>query len=244
MARQVNGQTNGVNFPTFETTIDGYVKTNGFTSGQEFTPALVIPKAIVAQASDIDDEISDVFSGLSMKDPLVATPGYGRGRNRRCSAPVNGTHNIWGNEHLMENGASEDNLSLLGSRAFGSATIAPSFPSWNPVTTAPAFSQSNTASSIWTSTLQGSRPDSQTSSYSGGSEHSSVSAFSPVLSPVPTTMNGFFVPESSSGTLLTTASLPTTPLTSAPLTAASFTEEQQRPAFKVSIDTLFLRKDY
>ena len=39
--------------------------------------------------ADYDDEISDVFSGLSFKEPtLVAAPGFGRSRLRRSSAPV------------------------------------------------------------------------------------------------------------------------------------------------------------
>ena len=37
---------------------------------------------------DLDDEISDVFHGLSFRDPLTAAPGYGRSRLRRSSAPV------------------------------------------------------------------------------------------------------------------------------------------------------------
>ena len=37
---------------------------------------------------ELDDEISDVFHGLSFRDPLTAAPGYGRSRLRRSSAPV------------------------------------------------------------------------------------------------------------------------------------------------------------
>lgn len=42
-----------------------------------------------------DDDMADVFAGLSFKEPsLVAAPGYGRARPRRSSAPViaNGDH--------------------------------------------------------------------------------------------------------------------------------------------------------
>ncbi|XP_064401497.1 insulin-like growth factor 2 mRNA-binding protein 2 isoform X2 [Halichondria panicea] len=38
--------------------------------------------------TDYDDEISDVFSGLSFKEPSLAAPGFGRSRLRRSSAPV------------------------------------------------------------------------------------------------------------------------------------------------------------
>ncbi len=39
--------------------------------------------------ADYDDEISDVFSGLSFKEPTIgAAPGFGRSRLRRSSAPV------------------------------------------------------------------------------------------------------------------------------------------------------------
>ena len=39
---------------------------------------------------ELDDEISDVFHGLSFRDPLTAAPGYGRSRLRRSSAPISG----------------------------------------------------------------------------------------------------------------------------------------------------------
>ena len=42
---------------------------------------------------DLDDEISDVFHGLSFRDPLTAAPGYGRSRLRRSSAPVSSLPN-------------------------------------------------------------------------------------------------------------------------------------------------------
>ena len=41
-----------------------------------------------AGLGDFDDEISDVFHGLSFRDPPSAAPGYGRSRLRRSSAPV------------------------------------------------------------------------------------------------------------------------------------------------------------
>lgn len=41
-----------------------------------------------AGLSDLDDEISDVFHGLSFRDSITAAPGYGRSRLRRSSAPV------------------------------------------------------------------------------------------------------------------------------------------------------------
>lgn len=70
--------------------------------------------------SDYDDEISDVFSGLSLRDPLLgAAPGYGRSRFRRSSAPVgmngfvNGGPNGYG---LWGNGGSDHQLPGLHER--------------------------------------------------------------------------------------------------------------------------------
>ena len=46
--------------------------------------------------SDFDDEISDVFHGLSFRDPLTAAPGYDRSRFRCSSAPCASLSNASG----------------------------------------------------------------------------------------------------------------------------------------------------
>ena len=205
----------------FESTFDGVVKSsNGGMNGVNgMQPSLPPPPGPPSNPYDFDDEISDVFSGLSM-DPVIAAPGYGRARNRRCSAPVNSTNPpIWGSE-IPENGS--ENLGYFIAppppKAYSSTAL--SSTGWNG-TAVTAGSQS-TVSSIWTTPFQGSRPESQASSYSNSNsdQGSSLSGYSPIYSPVATTTNGFF--EINSGTLLTT-----NPMTTIP------TSEDQRPSFKV-----------
>lgn len=229
--------------PTFEATIDGLVKTNGSGNGcapgQEIqglpapsrSPVPHHPPPTTTISTDIDDEISDVFSGLSMKDPLTAAPGYGRMRPRRSSAPVgNGmTHmGYWGSDGqengIEMGGGGGGGMLSAATRGFSSGTtLAPSYNGWNGGTIS-----SQGAQNIWSSSFQasggaGSRPNSQTSSYSN-SEQSSLSGFSPSYSPT-TTSSAFFTPEvtttSTSGLLTTNPSV-------------SLTEEQHLP-FKVCV---------
>lgn len=230
--------------PTFEATIDGLVKTNGSGNGcapgQEIqglpapsrSPVPHPPPPTTTISTDIDDEISDVFSGLSMKDPLTAAPGYGRMRPRRSSAPVgNGMAHMgyWGSDSQengieMGGGGGGGGMLSAATRGFSSGTtLAPSYNGWNGGTI-----NSQGAQNIWSSSFQasggtGSRPNSQTSSYSN-SEQSSLSGFSPSYSPT-TTSSAFFTPEvtttSTSGLLTTNPSV-------------SFTEEQHLP-FKVCV---------
>lgn len=91
---------------------------------------------------------------------------------------------------------------------------------WNgaPVT---AGTQPSTVSSIWTTPFQGSRPESQASSYSNSNsdQGSSLSGYSPIYSPVATT-NGFFEVGSN------------------PMTTVS---EDQRPSFKVRHIPVYVR---
>ena len=236
--------------PNFEATIDGFVKTNGVVNGVNGAPhgqelptfvapsrSPVPPTPVTAPPTtsiptDFDDEISDVFSGLSMKDPLTATPGYGRMRPRRSSAPVsngvvNGHVGYWGGEVQDTMNGSGDMGGVLSatSRGFSSGTtLAPSYNvGWN---SGPVNSQPYThgTQNIWSNAFQASaggssRPNSQTSSYSN-SEQSSLSGFSPIYSPT-TTSSAFFSPEvTSCAGLLTTN--PT----------VAITEEQHLP-FKV-----------
>ena len=118
----INGVTGLVNgkFPgAFESSIDGFVK-NGVMSTPttplpEFVPMVTAaangmrgvnginsmvkispPNPLHAPISEGEDEISDVFTTMSVKDPMIAAPGYGRGRSRRSSAPVNmSVQHLW-----------------------------------------------------------------------------------------------------------------------------------------------------
>ena len=164
-----------------------------------------------------------------MKDPLTAAPGYGRMRPRRSSAPVGMTHmGYWGGDSqengIEMGGGGGGGMLSAATRGFSSGTtLAPSYNGWNGGTISSQGTQN-----IWSSSLQasggaGSRPNSQTSSYSN-SEQSSLSGFSPSYSPT-TTSSAFFTPEvtttSTSGLLTTNPSV-------------SFTEEQHLP-FKVRV---------
>ncbi len=79
------------------------------------------PAEVIVNDNEVDD-MSDVFTGLSFKEPsLGAAPGYGRSRLRRSSAPVgNGDqgafgpvgsgqngYGLWGNSAAGNNGESE-----------------------------------------------------------------------------------------------------------------------------------------
>ena len=224
----VNGQTSSAKFPmanAFESTIDGFVKTSadgmnghGVPPNQELPPGLTtIRKPVVPDMNpsppmgppqEIDDEISDVFSGLTMKDSLIAAPGYGRSRNRRSSAPVNSSINLW----ERDNG---ENVGVFTGKTFGGSALGV-FSGWNGTVPPQAYAQNGgQPSNIWSASFQGSRPDSQTSSYSN-SEGGSVSGFSPIYSPIATTTNGFFPEAVGNG----------------PLTTAAMADEQ-RPTFKV-----------
>lgn len=226
VSNPITSSSSAGKFPSvfFDSTIDGVVKrTNGTTNGTQHTLPPPPPPPFVPAHNpyDIDDEISDVFSGLSM-DPVIAAPGYGRGRSRRCSAPVNST-NPWGSEipeHLSENPgyfiAPPPPPKAYSSNALSSAAST----GWNgaPVT---AGTQPSTVSSIWTTPFQGSRPESQASSYSNSNsdQGSSLSGYSPIYSPVATT-NGFFEVGSN------------------PMTTVS---EDQRPSFKVRHIPVYVR---
>ena len=219
-----SSSSSAAKFPSvfFDSTIDGVVKSsNGGMNGMQ-PPTLFPPPPLVLTHNpyDVDDEISDVFSGLSM-DPGIAAPGYGRGRNRRCSAPVNSS-NPWGSE-FPENGSENPGYFIAPPpppKAYSSNAL--SSAGWNsvPVTTG----TQSTVSSIWTTPFQGSRPESQASSYSNSNsdQGSSLSGYSPIYSPVATT-NGFF--EVSSGTA--------NPMTTVPMS------EDQRPSFKVQHNNMF-----
>ena len=248
-----NGQAlpgNGKYSGAFESSIDGFVKmgsvpttpipefvpmANGLrgTNGTNGVPKTSPPNPLHAPISEADEEISDVFTALSVKDPLIAAPGYGRGRSRRSSAPVNpSVQQYWsaGDPTEIMNGGDLGLGNLPSSRAFGSSTIS-SFNGWNTPTslapvTAPS-SQTSAVSSIWCGGFpvsQSSRPNSQTSSHSNSSEQgsSSLSAFSPIYSP--TTQNGFFPHDSLSSSLLTSNPL---------ANSVSMAEQQGSPAFKV-----------
>lgn len=265
----MNGKFSGA----FESSIDGFVKNgamstpttplpdynpmgtsngmrgvNGLNSMNKTSP----PNLIHTPISEVDDEISDVFTTLSVKDPMTAAPGYGRGRSRRSSAPVNtSVQQLWsmGDQGSSENsnggtmgvmgdmGSGGEIGNLGSSRNYSSSTI-PSFNGWNAATTlapvpisVPLTQAPVTVSSIWSSALQpavtsqSSRPNSQTSSYSNSSEQgsSSLSAFSPIYSPTNTAVNGFFTHEA-------------VPSTSSLLTSSVSMAETHisAPAFKVN----------
>lgn len=275
----------------FESSIDGFVK-NGVMSTPttpipEFVPMGISngmrgvngvgggitktspPNPLHTPIAEVDDEISDVFTNLTVKDPMVAAPGYGRGRSRRSSAPVNTSmQHLWGSITVGElageistpnGGGSQGNSVdvvgasgmgglMGGNRGYANSTMSSGsgFNGWNAPTTLSAVPVTTgapqapaTVSSIWSGGLQpmatsqqGSRPNSQTSSYSNSSEpgSSSLSAFSPIYSPTTSNpSNGFFSqePVSSSSSLLVSAN----PLVS----GVGSSESQNPPAFKVRL---------
>ena len=187
----------------FESSIDGFVK-NGVMSTPttplpEFVPMGIVngmrgvnglshgngiktspPNPLHAPISEVDDEISDVFAALSVKDPMIAAPGYGRGRSRRSSAPV--MQNLWGPLPVGEQlgditpnggplgttahptdivGGGSGMAGFLGNRSYSNSASISSFNGWNAPTTLSAVTATTappqtpaTVSSIWSGVLQ------------------------------------------------------------------------------------------
>ena len=176
----------------------GHTSSNGVTRTSP-------PNPFHAPISEVEDEISDVFTALSVKDPMVAAPGYGRGRSRRSSAPVNmSMQQLWGSmggpggEQLvgeisngLGGGGGDTGFGGNSRNNAGTSTTISSFNGWNAPTTLASVSMATapqsqqtpaTVPSIWsgsfqvpTVTSQNSRPNSQTSSYSNSSEQGSSS---------------------------------------------------------------------
>ena len=210
---------------------------------------------------DFDDEISDVFSGLSLKDPFIAAPGYGRFRPRRSSAPV-GLHNggnaqngygLWGPQRGSENplpgiheGMNRESLGMIGTHATSFVTTVGSSTGFGGngwgvppspvavVNSQAAFNSTqptNTTQSIWSN---GSRPNSEAGSYSN-SEQSSLSGFSPIYSPTNTSAP-FGFPPTTCGPLETISSSSASSsvlLTSAPMMVGEDRLGEIRSPFKV-----------
>ena len=219
----VNGKLSGA----FESSIDGFVKNGAMSTPTtpltEFVP-MVTPRtnghaqmngmmktsppnsggALHAPISEAEEEISDVFTALSVKDPMIAAPGYGRGRSRRSSAPVNmSVQHLWGSVGGGggEQGGEISHAGTVGGGCMGdlgggdnftngrSSSTITSFNGWNsqttlapiPITAPLTPTPAATVSSIWSTgfqpavTSQNSRPNSQTSSYSNSSEPGSSS---------------------------------------------------------------------
>ena len=198
---QMNGKFSGA----FESSIDGFVKSGAMSTPTtplpEFVPMGTVngmrgvngmngptktspPNHLHAPISEVEDEISDVFTTLSVKDPMIAAPGYGRGRSRRSSAPVNmSVQHLWGSMGdqggEISNGGHTVGVGdtgvggggggsvvgggignlVGGSRNFGSSTIA-SFNGWSTCTPAPVPVTATlnqvpaTVSSIWSGGFQ------------------------------------------------------------------------------------------
>lgn len=188
------------------------------------------------------DDMADVFTGLSFKEPsMVAAPGYGRTRPRRASAPVgvNGEHGgfgaigpqngygLWGNGCTSENPLPEKNIEFHAPTSRNSPTQ--QFASTNggsysagmgphpTFNTAWVNGQSNGGSKMWAQGSMGngnSRPNSQTSSLSNDSSIQS----SPIYSPTNSSSGfGGFVPNSTSVSDIIPTSLGMGLLTTTPL---------------------------
>ena len=112
-----------------------------------------------AGLGDLDDEISDVFHGLSFRDPLTAAPGYGRSRLRRSSAPVASLPNAPGSNRAaaIQNGyglwggyyGSENHLPVLPDSDDSDECPLP--PKQQQPSTTSAFSTSN---GTWGTSIQ------------------------------------------------------------------------------------------
>ena len=177
------GTTNGFKFPSnaFESgyeymKVNGTNGTNGYYAnggGHDYgNHGLITTVKPMANHEYLDDDdISGVFSGLSLsKEPFLATPGYGRARPRRSSAPVT---DLWSDGY-------ENDMGFCGNLGRALSSNALSSGSWNGMSShvVPENNQSS-VSNIW-----GSRPESELSSYSGSDQ-----GISPVYSPV---SNGTF----------------------------------------------------
>lgn len=216
--------------------------------------------------NDYDDEISDVFSGLSFKDPpLGAAPGYGRSRLRRSSAPVgmNGFSNGGGNGYgLWGAGGSEHQLPGLheGEDDENAGGLTVPHSNSGPFLSSGVSSGSsngsynggwgvgpmgNLGAAITSSQPQQTSPNiwfgnrSHPDSVTSGyssSDQSSLSGFSPIYSP--TTSIGFgFTPTSRNSPVMGSSS------SSGLLTSSAISSEDRdmtRSPFKVSEFKLFL----
>lgn len=168
----------------------GYSKNYLFGGGGEMShPA---PPLSAGYQGD-DDDLTDVFHGLSLKDP----PGIGYRRTssmmssmgvaaRRSSAPTQPLMS-WPSSISEEDpfipqmSAGPSSSKLISMWSSGSAATVP------PTTTQQSSQGGGAPGSIWSPTF-GSRPESELSSYQDSD--SSNNGFSPIYSPV--TTNGIF----------------------------------------------------
>ena len=111
-----------------------------------------------AGLGDLDDEISDVFHGLSFRDPLTAAPGYGRSRLRRSSAPVASLPNAPGSNRAA---AVQNGYGLWGG-LYGSENHLPVLPDSDdsdefplpPKQQQPSTSTFSTSGGTWGTSIQ------------------------------------------------------------------------------------------
>ena len=148
-----------------------------------------------------EDDLTDVFQGLSLKDPYNM---YGRnlptsGGYRRSSAPTQSSVLGWPSSISEEPApiGGHQSSKLMGQ--IFSQTSSNSSQNSHSASTAttnglpPVSTQNNGSRSIWSPTFS-SRPESELSSYSEGSNN----GFSPIYSPVTAVTTGFFEPFTSS----------------------------------------------
>lgn len=167
---------------------NGYVRHNSYSYGDSMRTGPPL-----SAGYQQEDDLTDVFHGLSLKDPPGI--GYGRSniipRSRRSSAPTQPGMMVGWPESIVEEDVGIPPIQpskLIGLQMWANTTATA-----NTTNVPPNQSSSQgTAGSIWSPTF-GSRPESELSSYHDSD--SSANGFSPIYSPVnAVTTTSFFEP--------------------------------------------------
>ena len=193
---------NHYHLPAMEPLVNG--GTNGYGKSYQYGE-----RPPLSAGYQDDDDLTDVFHGLSLKDPPGIGSGYGHiPYCRRSSVPSQQSSMIFGWPDSITEEEPTNSLPLPGTVPQVQSSKLLGLQVWNTTTTAvptannvlqtttatqsSSQGNNNNGSSIWSPTF-GSRPESELSSYHD-SDNSSNNGFSPIYSPVTVVTTGLFEP--------------------------------------------------